>query len=126
TILSQWSVDHSDMDPQFEMAAVRGHRFSVKDLLDLPESKTAAALVSPSGNACMSPPRGLPHPRPMAQFHPEGGSLHLRQGRLQIPMPGGLSNRDTDISALQQSYYDNDNPYTRWLQTNESIHCGCK
>ncbi|CAL1533653.1 unnamed protein product [Lymnaea stagnalis] len=110
------------MDPQYEMAAVR-HRFSVKDLLDLPESKSAAALVSPPGNTCMSPPQGLPHPRAMPQSHPEG-SLDLRQGRLHIPVPGGLSHRDNDVSALQHAYYDPDNPYARWLHNNENIHYG--
>lgn len=112
------------MDAQYEMAAVR-HRFSVKDLLDLPESKSAAALVSPPGNTCMSPPQGLPHPRAMPQSHPEG-SLDLRQGRLHIPVPGGLAHRDSDVSALQHAYYDPDNPYARWLHNNENIHYGRK
>lgn len=113
------------MNAQFEMGAARGHPFSVKDLLDLPESKAAAAVVSPSSTVCMSPPQGLLHPRTMSQSHSEG-SLDLRQSRLHVPVPGSLAHRDTDVSALQNSYYDPDNPYTRWLHNNENIHYGRK
>ncbi|GFO11914.1 homeobox protein nkx-2.2-like [Plakobranchus ocellatus] len=136
------------MEAPFEM---RGHRFSVKDLLDLPESKGGAiSAVSPSDTApsCLSPPQGLlPHARSLAPPLPEG-SLDLRHqagARLQVPMPPShhLHNsshhhqhhhhhhqehhqRDTasEMAALQHSYYDSENPYTRWLHTNEGLNYG--
>ena len=130
---------------------MRGHRFSVKDLLDLPESKCGAiSAVSPpdSTPSCLSPPQGLlPHARSLPE-----GSLDLRHqagARLQVPMPhhhhsSTNSNhhhhhhqphhhhehhqRDTvsEMAALQQSYYDSDNPYTRWLHSNEGLNYGRK
>ncbi|CAG5127051.1 unnamed protein product [Candidula unifasciata] len=109
------------MNVQYEIGAVRGHPFSVKDLLDLPESKAVAAIVSPSATTCMSPPQGLPHPRFMPQSHPEG-SLDLRPSRINVPVPSGVPHGDSDVSALRQSYYDSENPYTRWLHNNENLH----
>ncbi|GFS13065.1 hypothetical protein ElyMa_004874300 [Elysia marginata] len=138
---------------------MRGHRFSVKDLLDLPESKGGGAIsaVSPpdSTPSCLSPPQGLlPHARSLAPPLPEG-SLDLRHqagARLQVPMPHHHHSNNTnhhhqqqqqqqqphhlhdhhqrdavsEMTALQQSYYDSDNPYTRWLHCNEGLNYGRK
>lgn len=85
------------MAATLEMSIVKGNSFSVKDLLDLPEPK---AGVVP----CTSPPGG-------------DGSIDLSATR--IP-------RAADISAVSHFYDTSDNPYTRWLQTNDHMQYGRK
>lgn len=115
------------LDPHYEYNTVRGHRFSVKDLLDIPESKGVAApapIAPPSVPSCMSPPQGHPHPRPLGltDDSPDHRALQAQAHPGVFGSVGGHLNHESDVSRLQHIYYDSDNPYTRWLQSNDPVH----
>ena len=88
------------MDTQ--LAAMNGvvkASFSVKDLLDLPEHR------DPCNGGTGSPAMTGPADLTSVVSGPDGG--------IDV---GGHS-----AGVTAGSYYDPDNPYTRWLQTNEAM-----
>ncbi|XP_076464352.1 uncharacterized protein LOC143296360 [Babylonia areolata] len=90
------------MATSLEMNGLKANSFSVKDLLDLPtEGK--------GGMGCTSP-------------------VSRGEGTLDLSAPRGVGvgvGVGATLPTVTGSYYDaSDNPYTRWLQTNEHLQYG--
>ncbi len=88
--------------------------FSVKDLLDLQES--AAVLHGVCGGG-----PGVPG----GTGGPGGASSPPELGEIVHSNPTGHQGQ-TLPPAVTSAYYDQDNPYTRWLQSNENMQYGGK
>jgi hypothetical protein len=76
--------------------AMKSSSFTVKDILDLPEGK---ASCSPIGGLDTT------------------STVHSHGGTLTIPSVPDVH----DLPSVP-NYYDSENPYTRWLQTNDTMH----
>ena len=84
------------MATTLEMNGLKANSFSVKDLLDLPAEGKGVL-------SCASPTAG-------------DGSLDLSASRAVA----------TDMATVTGQFYDNDNPYTRWLHNNDHMQYGRK
>lgn len=80
------------MDTQLALSGPKTSSFSVRDILDLPEGKSSCSPVQSNTRTVNSVSLSIPC----------------------VQEPSELA---------QAAYYDsNENPYTRWLQTNDTMH----
>ncbi len=90
------------MDPGLGMHGVKAG-FNVKDLLDLNVDNVSKVVDN---------------------SHP--GTTDPGMTRADLTSASGLPADLTDLSqaAAMTTYYDQDNPYSRWLQTHDNIYPG--
>ncbi|KAK2160234.1 hypothetical protein LSH36_137g00018 [Paralvinella palmiformis] len=100
--------------------------FSVKDLLDLQDSSMCGPGLAPGALGCEPDRSGLlaPPSHPAHLLHGQGLAQHGSAPELGEIVSG---NPVQDVCRgdgvnMTSAFYDQDNPYTRWLQNNENMH----
>ena len=97
--------------------------FSVKDLLDLQESGICGSGLTPGLGCCDAERSGLLAPSHQHLIHGQNLTQHSSAPELgEIIASGNPDGCRTDTTSMTSSFYDQDNPYTRWLQNNENMH----